>query len=469
MAIIESGDGSGHKALVDTAGNQQVTLPQEAALSGFVRLLDGDANEIITTENGALMVSQDNLLFFEQVDGSNLNTNIWTTSVSTMTIGQTGGYITLNSGSSLTSNVYAILQSVKYLPMYSYLPLRISVNARVPIAPGNNLLIEMGIGAVAGVSAPTDGAMFRWNSVGQLLAVVNNNGTETTAVLSGAYSEPDGDEIVLPPTVNDCHLYEIVVVEDEVQFFVDDVKAAAISVPAGLAYPVNSGRLPIFARVANINGSPSFAPQLSIGQVTAVQQGVTMNRPWSEMLASLGRGAHQSPVTAFGQTANHVNSTSPSSAALSNTAAGYTTLGGRYQFAAVVGAATDYALFAFQVPTGYQLFVTGINISATVLGIAVVTATVLDWGLGVNGSAVSLATAESPPTTWAPRRIPLGVQGLLALAGIGQGPADLNRRFDPPLVVDSARYLHVILQVPSGAATASLIIRGNVSIQGYFE
>ena len=38
------------------------------------------------------------------------------------------------------------------------------------------------------------------------------------------------------------------------------------------------------------------------------------------------------------------------SAVLSNTAAGYTTLGGQFQFAALVGAETDYALFAFQVP-----------------------------------------------------------------------------------------------------------------------
>ena len=44
-------------------------------------------------------------------------------------------------------------------------------------------------------------------------------------------------------------------------------------------------------------------------------------------------------------TANHANSTSPSSATLANATAGYSTLGGRFQFAAILGAATDYARF----------------------------------------------------------------------------------------------------------------------------
>jgi hypothetical protein len=71
--------------------------------------------------------------------------------------------------------------------------------------------------------------------------------------------------------------------------------------------------------------------------------------------------------------------------------------------------------------------------------------------------------------TWAPRRIPLGLQSFLAIALIGQAAGDLVRQFTPPLIVDAGRYLHVIVQVPVGLATVSQVIRGNVMINGYFE
>jgi hypothetical protein len=42
-------------------------------------------------------------------------------------------------------------------------------------------------------------------------------------------------------------------------------------------------------------------------------------------------------------TANYANSAAPASASLANATAGYMTLGGKFQFAAVGGAATKYA------------------------------------------------------------------------------------------------------------------------------
>lgn len=71
----------------------------------------------------------------------------------------------------------------------------------------------------------------------------------------------------------------------------------------------------------------------------------------SQAAGNLSMSAGRNPFTGA-QLENHTNSTAPTSATLSNTAAGYTTLGGRFQFAAVAGAATDYALFGFQVPAG---------------------------------------------------------------------------------------------------------------------
>lgn len=414
------------------------------------------------TENGYQVVSLDSLLFTEQVDGSTLNTNIWTNSTLTQTVTQASGFINLNPALSVVINTYAILQSIKALPLYGHLPLSVLIRGKVNITPIANATIELGLGVATTTTAPTDGAFFRWAPDGTFRAVINNNGTETTVT------------IATPPSTSNEHLYQIDIVEDLVQFFIDDALVATVPTPASQAYPFNAGRQTVFARTLNGAVSPATAPQLSIGQVNVVQQDLNQNKLWKEVLVSLGRGGYQHPTT-YGQTANHANSTDPVAATLSNTAAGYATFGGRYQFAAVAGALTDYALFGFQVPVGYQLNLTSVTVSCTLLGAAIATtATVLDWSLGLNASAVSLATAESPPTTWAPRRIPLGTQGfpLIAPNGpsqIGESANDIVRTFDPPLIIDGGRFFHIILEVPVGTATASQVFRGNVMPVGYYE
>lgn len=109
--------------------------------------------------------------------------------------------------------------------------------------------------------------------------------------------------------------------------------------------------------------------------------------------------------------------------------------------------------------------ISSLNLGAGLL----VTPTVLDWSLGLNASAVSLATAESPPTSWAPRRIPLGLQAFKVGDLAGQAANDVKRDFDSPLVIDAGRFLHIILQIPYGTATLNQIIRGDVMISGVFE
>lgn len=457
MAVLQDGLSRGNLLAINNDNEALVALTLDQTKAGYARMLDSGGNTISTTENGALNTSLDGVILFEQVDGSNLNTNIWTTSTDTMTITQSGGFITLNANSTTTASKYAILNSVKYIPMYAHLPLRIAYNMKVPIQPQSNLTLEIGIGLASGISAPTDGAFFRWNASTQFLAVINNSGSEI-------YSSP-----LTAPVSNDIVLLELVIVEDLVQFLIDDVLMAEVPVALGQAYPTNSGRIPLFARVYNGGSTPSQAGQIQIGQAIVSQQAMNQNKQWTDTLSSLGRSAYQSP-TAYTQTTNHANSTSPSSATLSNTAAGYTTLGGRWQFAAIAGAATDYALFSYQVPVGYQLYINAISINSMITGAAIaITATVLDWSVGVNSSAVSLATTDSPPTSYAPRRIPLGTQGFGVAAGIGTNASDISRIFPTPLVVDGGRYLHIILQVPIGTATISQVIRGDIQINGYFE
>lgn len=471
MAIIEDGTGTGFKQKVNTNGQALVNLPTDPNQSGCVRIVTVDGDAIDVTENNYLRVSTSNIVLYEQVDGSAINTNVWNPyNVSGMTITQAAGFITLNAGQSIATGAYAILQSIKTIPLYGTLPLTIEINAKVLNVPEANATVELGIGAAATNAAPTDGAFFRWTPAGGFYCVLNNGGNETTSAnLSGTqFSDTNGDVITPPPSVNLIHLYSIEIVEDKVVFSIDDIQVAQVDTPNGQAFPFNSGRQTILFRVYNGGSSPSLFPQLAIGQVLVKQEDLNQQKPWDETLATLGRGAYQSPVTPFGQSANHTNSTNPVSAALSNTVPSYTTLGGRFQFAAVGGGTGDYALFGYQVPAGYQLIVRSIAISTVVTGIAVVTPTILDWAIGVNANAASLATADGT-NTWAPRRIPLGLQGFIALAGIGQMANDISRRFETPLIIDSGRYLHIIMQVPNSAATPTLVFRGVVEINGYLE
>jgi hypothetical protein len=170
------------------------------------------------------------------------------------------------------------------------------------------------------------------------------------------------------------------------------------------------------------------------------------------------------PVT-FAQATTWANSAAPGNSTLSNTAAGATTLGGLFQFAAVAGAATDYALFGYQVPAPYSLVVTGIDIDVWNTGAAVATTpTLMVWGAGVDQSAVSLATAGIT-------RIPLGANAFPVAAAIG---ATADRRISvdltqSPLVTNAGRFFTIILRMPVGTATASQVIQGLVAIKGYYE
>lgn len=417
----------------------------------------------IVGQDGEQLISLDNIIMWDQIDGVAVNTNLYNQSVSTMTLTQASNFINLNAGSSTTANAYAILSTIKSFGLIAGGVLEgrwSALTTNLPIANGT---AEFGFGTVATNAAPTDGGFFRWASDGTFKLVINNNGTETSisAIVAGVFGGAPSAAVI--------HDYKIILAQNVVLFAIDGAFAGQIATPATQAFTTGAGRLQAFARVYNSASTPASAPLLQLGRFDVAQGRFYLNKPWAQTAVGMGRGFYQSPITAYGQTPNHANSTDPVSATLSNTAAGYTTLGGRFQFVAVAGAATDFALFAYQNTTGYQLYIDRIGISAINLGAAVATtATVLDWSVGLNSSAVSLATADGAGT-WAPRRIPLGMQSFLVGAAIGTQAVDLYRDFPTPLVVDSGRYLHTILEVPVGTATASQLIRGSVCFSGYTE
>lgn len=453
-------DSTGATPVGVTSNNElKVNLPTVAAQAGYAKIVDNAGHVMAFDAEGRVAADISNLLFSDYVDGVAVDIRKWIQSSATHTIAQATGFITLNSAAVTTVNASSNITSIDLFDMMHESYIYWHARVLTPNIPQINATMEMGLGKVATTAAPTDGAFFRWTTAGDFRCVVNNAGVE---VQSSALTAP---------TQNNVHHYEIKVEHGEADFIINGAVVASLEAGAGTSNITDGARQPCFFRVYTAGTAPSTAPQLRIAATDVWRTVIDVNKPWADMMVGQGNGAYQSPVTAFAQTANHANSTSPVSATLSNTAAGYTTLGGRWQFAAPAGAVTDYALFGYQVPVGYQLNITNFNISSVNMGAAVATtATIVDYGVGLNSSAVSLATVDGAGT-WAPRRIPLGIHPWIVGAAIGAAPGnqDINLNLRTPWVVDSGRFFHVIAQVPVGTATAGQIIRGDVFVGGYYE
>lgn len=432
------------------------------------------------SDDGRLRISGDQPTIWDSVEGATLNTNIWGTTLSTMTVTQGGGFITLNAGLSVVAGAYAILTSNKSaykLPGQTWF-----AQAVIGWLPANQSALsagsvyEWGMANFSGVVVNvSDGVFLRASAGGDMYIVQSFNGQEDSTELvfadNGLSFVPNpGDFYLAELSITDEHIHiELVNIgtslEDPGELTTVSQTVTFLSTRPG-SFSVS--HLPIAARIYNLV-APAVAPSFFISNPELSMLDSICVRTYAESLCANQRGSHQgiNATQTFVQTGNHANSTSPTSAALSNTVAGYTTLGGRYQFAAPAGAATDYLIFAYQIPTGVDFICKGIKISAMNTGAAVATtATILDWFIAVQSSAVSLATAEGAGT-WAPRRIDLGLQGFIVGAGIGVAANDIYIPFPDGLPTNGARFFMVGVQVPVGTATAGQIIRGDVTIVGY--
>lgn len=441
------------------ANGVPVSLPSLAADAGYVRLCDKNGVAIEFGPEGRVDTAINTVLLSDPVDGAAVDIRKWVASNLTMTQTQAAGFITLNASAITTINTYSILTSVQNFDQQHENNVYWHCKLLTPNVPQANATMECGLGTVATTAAPTDGAFFRWTSAGDFRCVINNAGTEVQSAALTA------------PTINVVHHFEIKIEHGEAEFIIDGVSQATLTPGAATANTTNAARLPVFYRTYTGGTAPGTAPQLKIAAVDVWRTVVDLNYPFSLAMAAMGGGANQSPVTAFGQTANWANVTVTALATLSNTAASYTTLGGQFLATLPAGAAAaEYALFGYQVPVGWQLAIDAMWVSSSLPLIHTATATMVQWGIGINASAVSLATVDGAGT-WAPRRIGLGSQTIIAAAAAGTAIAngDINRRFPTPLIVDSGRFFHTIMRVPNGAAGTASGFAGVVGVSGFFK
>lgn len=263
-------------------------------------------------------------------------------------------------------------------------------------------------------------------------------------------------------------VYDIIVDDDNAIFTIQDtttgemVGSLSLPVPIGYQKMWGATALPVYSRVYN-NTAPASSPTNIITEIVVLSTDTNINMDASQVAGNLGLSGDRHPFSGI-QNANFTNSTAPVSATLSNTAGGYATTikDGKWQFAAIAGAVTDYALFSWVVPAGSKFIVEGVRIESRNTGATVAgTATTLEWGIVVNGIATSLASANLLRTTLGHQSFPIG-----ALAEATAASIDTN--FPTPMVCESGRVITLVLQMPVGTATALQVIRGIYNLKGRF-
>ena len=469
MALIETGDSSTGVANVDSNYNLKVALPSVKAQAGYVGIAGfaDDAGNVripIGASSQGLLGTGSVQVDFEQgFSASAISPSVWSQVLGTMTVGVANNTITLNSGNSLASAASARLVSYRQAKTLRGSDRIIAWRMMLPNQV-TGAVIEIGAFAATGITSPTSGSFFRYGSDGTLRGVsISVTGAESTT------------GVIPTPSLNVAHDYTIWIMGKAIVYQIDDVVVGSIPLGNTAPSPVTSESSPFCARLYNASATAT-AQQVYLHRCVGALYGGTYGYD-RQFLAALGGDIGSQGVVGAGTgyLANWANSAAPASATLSNTTAGYTSMGGQFQFTAVSGSETDYALFAFQVPAqtatnqGRTLVVHGINISTFNMGAAVATTpTLLQWGIAYDGTAVSLATADAASTK-APRRVPLGCQSLPVGLAVGGSVPDLRVDFRQPLSVNAGNYLHVILKIPVGTATASQIVRGVVTINATWE
>ena len=484
MALIETGSSSVGAANVDAQFNLNVALPQVTTPAGveapqYVGAVRSFSENDPGVQTGTALLrspetSQDYRLRmgvdavwddenFNYV-AQNFTKHKYTSNTLTMT--WASGFLNTNGASVTTTGTGCQIQTWRHFPIQCQGGIYCETAFALTNAPVTNWTLDVGLmtQAAASTTLPTDGVYFRVNSSG-VFGVINNNGTETTTSAFSGFTF----------TINQVYNFIIVVTGHQVEFWIDDSLYGTIDRPESAGAVVYAGSLPWGVRHHH-TGVTSAVIQAKIANYSVATIDIDNNRLWATNKTGQGLMGIVNPSGgAAGLTSNNANSAAPATATLSNTTAGYATLGGQFLFAAPAGAETDYALFAFlnTAPTtgitGRNLIIRGIWINTWNQVVAVATTpTVMQWSAAVGSTAVSLATTDGAATRL-PKRVNLGAQTFLIGAAVGQLGQVVDVNLDAPIVVEPGTYFHIILKIPVGTATATETFRGIVGVNAYWE
>jgi hypothetical protein len=391
------------------------------------------------------------LMAYDPIEGTTVNSWLWTTSTATMTVAQTTGLLTLNNNSTTTTTTDAIITSNVQFTILNETPIECSFRALA--TQTTNSTIELGFGAPTGTTATiNNGAFFRIQNSGQIKCVTSFNGTETVS------------SVIATLTTTSYYLFVVTMEDDGSRFIVEDANGIPIvdtfrALPVATAGNSAASHIPVFARVYN-SGAAGAAAQLKISSFQAWRFDISSSKPWAHQLAGAGKSSGIDPLT-FTQT-GQIFTTAPSAAVLTSSGVNYTTLGGDFDIGQASGSETQYGIFGYQVPSPYSLYITELYMPQPFV------TTQLGGTLNIQEWSFMIANSNNP-TTATGYRYSLGIftAPLDAAVGTIYTGTPIQQTFTCPLVVQPGQYFLVICKHLYGTTTG--VTRGTILINGYFE
>lgn len=406
---------------------------------------------------GRLSVGMDSPLWNHSFPGSALNTGLWSSPTTTMTVTVTGGFLNLNAGAITTTSTAAQVRSYQHFAGWKTFALGVQMDVQFTQVPPLNNVCEWGWFLASGSAAPTDGVFFRLNAAGQFLCVVCTNGVESTSAAL--------DFAELVGTSTTCQFY-FTLGDAEVDFYVDDVHVCGVERPTAVGAVTSSMQLPMTFRNYN-SGTAAAAQVMKVGYVN-ISNGDMQSTELSHHMLS-GNGGHsaqgQTGAT-LGSTAIFINNSTPTAAVPTNTTAALATgLGGIFLETDTLAVNTDGIVMSYQVPVGTAalpgrtLFIHSIQIETFVSSALTGGGYVGFWGLTFGATAVSQATAEAA-TTKAPRRVgPFGVHAVAsgAVASTVITSVPIQIKFETPIPCEQGSFVQLIRRKTGTAPSAGVL------------
>jgi len=486
-AAIQGGSNTVNTANVDASFNLNVTPPLVLTQAGFVSLAsENDHGTVTGTRNMKPVQSSDDMrlqvgsptpLFDWNFNATAQATGQWKCLFTTMTITESGGSLLLNANSTATTATGCALGTWPYFKqqgggqLVGVAAINISANA---LQAGQ--IMEIGFFVLTATTAPTDGAYFRITSAGTL-GVINFNGVETTISL------PVGANLTAGTTYD----LKIVVNDFVTEFWISSsgvgpyVLAGTIPTPAGNGIPFASAALPFTVQQRNSGAIAGSQAQLKVFAVHVEQSDLQLGMPFAHVLSAAGQAVYQGTEGGTaGSTASLPNNTAPVAAALTNTTALVTALGGSAAINPTLAANSDGIVFDFTVPAGgvtqvpRKFVCTGVQVQGVVTTALTGGPVLYAWQLAFGHTAVSLATAESASfatgTTKAPRKIAIGIDTYAATAAVGVVGSSLPLELDltqGPVTVNPGEHIAIVAR-NVGSVTSAGVITVVATLKGYW-
>ena len=479
---------TGTQADVDANNNLHVVLPKTATAAGVALMwTENDpgtatgtpnVNSPITTEDDRMLVGIDTAFFDYHFNALAQDTGVWSCTFTTMTITQAGGFALFNSNSTATTTTGCALRTWRTFSLFGAAALRAVFSGQVTAAPLANQVVELGLFTPNTTSAPSDGVYFRISSAG-IFGILNYNGTETSTAAfntTGAFGWS-----TIPASTN--QVFAVNIGEFGAEFWMNGVLMATLPLPAADSQGFLTSSLPLAMQQRNggtVSGSPQL--QFKIGACHVTMREIANNMPLPHAQAAMGQMGYQGlSGGTMGSSANYTNSEAAGAgAAMTNTTALVTGLGGQAAIQPTLAAGTDGIAVSWQNPvatvnqTPRTFVCTGVRVHGAVTTVLAGGPVLYAYSVAFGHTAVSLATAESASfanaTAKAPRRVPIGYETFAATAAAGTvgSPGGIDMDFsEAPIIVNPGEFLALVAK-NQGTVTTSGVITLLVTFRGYF-